>query len=78
MIRPKTISLCPRILELLFKQGMEGDPRKRPNIRLVYEIMSYMNSQINRQPIKPIVEPGQCLNDLILLKNSQKAELYSK
>ena len=50
------MSNCPKILQVLFEQGMDGTPSKRPEMSFVFEIMTYFDALINKEPIKPIVE----------------------
>ena len=63
-IRPKKISNCPKILEKLFEQGMNGEPTKRPTMNFIFEIMKFFDALINKDPIKPIVLKEKTESDL--------------
>jgi hypothetical protein len=72
--RPKPISKCPPIIQLLLKRGMDGDPAKRPSIKLIVEIMTQINLLINKQPPKPLVTGPELFNadEEIRLANNYK------
>lgn len=54
-IRPKTISNYPRILRLICECGMDRNPKKRPSMELIFNIMRFLDSKINIKPIESIV-----------------------
>ena len=54
-MRPKNISKCPPILAQLFKQGTDGNPYKRPDIKMISNLMNFLNSVINKKAIEPII-----------------------
>ena len=45
---------CPKILDLLLKCGMQTDPKKRPHMKLIFNLLQKLNSVINRWPIGPL------------------------
>ena len=53
--RPKNLANCPQILQLLFERGMDGDPKKRPTIQFIAELLKHLDQLINKEPIKAIV-----------------------
>ena len=60
--RPKNVANCPQILELLYERGMDGDPRKRPSMQLITDLMKQLDRLINKEPIKPICDSLPELN----------------
>lgn len=53
-LRPKHLSNCPKIFQLLFERGMDGKPSKRPSMSLIFKLMQKMNDLVNKTPVKPI------------------------
>jgi mitogen-activated protein kinase kinase kinase 7 len=58
-LRPIGIANCPPILKLLLKVGMDGEPKKRPSMQLILNLMKKIDQLINKEPIKPICEIKQ-------------------
>ena len=50
---------CPITLKLLFKCGMNYDPRKRPAMKFIFEIFKKLNSVINKNPIKQLIKNSE-------------------
>lgn len=64
-LRPKPIAECPKILQLLYERGMDGEPSKRPSMNFILKVMQKMNEVVNKEPIKPLV-----INDENTFNNS--------
>jgi hypothetical protein len=60
--RPKPISKCPPIIEMLLKNGMDSDSSKRPSMQAISNLMENLDALINKTPIQPIVKSQQAPN----------------
>jgi hypothetical protein len=69
-IRPKAVSKIPKLLDLLLEQGINSDPRKRPTMQFIFNLMTYLDRLINKEPIKPIVETEKHEKPATSLTNS--------
>ena len=54
-LRPQKIANCPKLFQLFFESCWSGDPKKRPSMEFIYGMMSKLDSVVNKEPIKPIV-----------------------
>jgi mitogen-activated protein kinase kinase kinase 7 len=54
--RPKRIKNCPIVLDLLLERGLDGDPKKRPSMQMILNIMEKLNTQINKTPVRPLID----------------------
>lgn len=55
-LRPCPIQNCPRIFKLLLERGMDAEPKKRPSMQTIYNIMFYLNSIFNVNDLEPLIE----------------------
>jgi hypothetical protein len=60
--RPKPISKCPRLIEMLLTNGMDSVSSKRPSMQVISNLMERLDTLINKTPIQPIVKSQQTLN----------------
>lgn len=45
---------CPTVLARLYEKSVDTKPDKRPDMGLIYVIMSKMNEVINKNGLKPL------------------------
>ncbi|RNA43839.1 hypothetical protein BpHYR1_026095 [Brachionus plicatilis] len=61
-LRPCPIQKCPRVLKLILDRGMDGDPKKRPSMQKIFDIMLYLNKLFNTEELEPLGEHSETLN----------------
>lgn len=55
-LRPCPIKNCPRIFKLLLERGMDAEPKKRPSMQTIYNVMAYLNSLFNINELEPLIQ----------------------
>ena len=54
-LRPQKIANCPKLFQLFFESCWSAEPKKRPSMELIFDMMTKIDSVVNKEPIKPIV-----------------------
>ena len=75
-MRPQKIANCPRLFQLFFESCWSGDPKKRPSMDFIYQMMSKLDAVVNKeQPIKPIVNFHSSNSETSLSKSASSTSL---
>lgn len=74
-MRPQKIANCPRLFQLFFESCWSADPRKRPSMEFIYQMMSKLDTAVNKEAIKPIVNLHSSSSETSLSQSASSTSL---